>query len=236
LLNPGDDVRYCRCCAQVGAYVKKPATVPFDAGDGFVGCTAINTDNIAARSGERFRHGRPKANIATRHGRRFTTKIETRRKHFVYGILEPDKQSEQPFGRRVSSEFDVASGPAEVVLYEEMMPELHCVECPRMIAGRAFENAHRDPAETSESLEQFAEKSKTEILKTSGRRLAATPTSTLLRKLDEKERSVGPSVEFDSLSSWFFATGEVLVVDGGWMSYRCRKESNGLGRNHASKY
>lgn len=72
---------------------------------------------------------------------------------------------------------------------------------PRMIAGRGFENVHRDPAETSDSLEQFVEKSKTEILKTSGWRLAATPTSTLLRKLDEKERSVGPSVEFDSLSS-----------------------------------
>jgi len=37
-----------------------------------------------------------------------------------------------------------------------------------MIAGRGFENVHRDPAETSDSLEQFVEKSKTEILKTSG--------------------------------------------------------------------
>jgi hypothetical protein len=39
---------------------------------------------------------------------------------------------------------------------------------PRLIAGRGFEYVHRDPAETSDSLEQFAEKSKTEILKTSG--------------------------------------------------------------------
>ena len=36
---------------------------------------------------------------------------------------------------------------------------------PRMIAGRGFWNVHGDPAETSDSLEQFAEKSKTGISK-----------------------------------------------------------------------